>query len=64
MQYDLPGTTLRVGEWRDPSARFNWRYRARVYDVWNCRLISDEILPPSTRLPITKWTVVHLTRAE
>ena len=64
MQYDLPGTTLRVGEWRDPSARLNRRYRAKVYDVWNCRLVSDEILPPSTRLPITKWTVVHLTRAE
>ncbi|MFH1513079.1 MAG: DUF5060 domain-containing protein [Bacillota bacterium] len=64
MQYDLPGATLRVGEWRDPAARANRRYRARIYDIWNCRLLTDEILPPNTRLPITKWTVAHLTRAQ
>ena len=62
MQYDLPFATLRVGTMHTPQARTTWRYRARIYDVWNCRLIRDEVLPPDTRLPVTKWTVVHLTR--
>ncbi len=64
MQHDLPGTTLRVGDWQTPEARSTLRYRARIYDVWNCRLLQDEILPPGSRLPITQWTVVHLTKAE
>ncbi len=62
MQYDLPGTTLRVGDWQTPEARTTTRYRARIYDVWNCKLIRDEVMPPNTRLPVTAWTVVHLTR--
>ena len=64
MQYDLPGTTLRVGDWQTPEARTTLRYRARIYDVWNRKLLRDEILPPNSRLPITAWTVVHLTKAE
>lgn len=64
MQYDLPGTTHRVGAWDTPEARTTYRYRARFYDIWNCKLIRDEVLAPNTRLPITEWTVVHLTRVE
>lgn len=64
MRYDQPKTSLRASDWQPAAVCASLRYRVRMYDVWNCRMIKDEILPVNTRLPITAWTVLHATRVE
>lgn len=59
MRDGLDGKTLWAGDWGS-SRRRNARYKATTYDVWNCKKISEQILPPSYRLPFTPWTAITL----
>ncbi len=63
MRDDMPGKSLWVGDWSSLD-RKTVRYKATVYDVWNCTLVKEEILPPSCRLPITKWTAAILEKTD
>ena len=61
MRDTLPGKAVTVGDWS--RERHTARYKAIVYDVWNCRKIREEFLPPSSRLPVTAWTAVTLEKS-
>lgn len=61
MRRSLKNKAITVGDW-GTSDRYDARFRATVYDVWNCKKVREEILPPSTRLPITEWTAVILEK--
>ncbi len=61
MRDDLPGKSLWLGDWRSKE-RKNVRYKATVYDVWNCSMVKEEILSPSCSQPITAWTAVILEK--
>lgn len=62
MRDAIPGKSLWVGDWGS-SERTATRYHATVYDVWNCVITRQELLPASCRLPFTEWTVIHLKKA-
>lgn len=62
MRDAIENKSLWVGEWG--KDRSNARYKATVYDAWNCKKVSEEVLPPSCRLPFTAWTVITLEKVE
>lgn len=61
MRDALEGKSLWIGDWGSPERR-TARYKATVYDVWNCQVVREEVLPPSCRLPFTPWTAVTLEK--
>lgn len=61
MRDGLEGKSLWVGDWSSPE-RHTARYKATVYDVWNCQKVREEVLPPSCRLPFTPWSAVTLEK--
>ena len=38
------------------------RYKATVYDVWNCVKLGEEIVSPDVRIPSDDWRVIKLER--
>lgn len=57
-RYDLPGKGL----WYGPYDGTESEYEAKIYDVWNCELIEENIVKQAHRFPIKEWTAVHLKR--
>ena len=57
---DMPGKWLWPGPWDRTRARV--RYKAVVYDVWNCEKIEEKEIAAGARIKITAFTAVTLER--
>ena len=59
-RYDLPGKFPWLGPWDQPENKT--RYKATVYDVWNCREIETLEVDRTHKFPIKAFTVLKLER--
>ncbi len=39
-----------------------YRYKAEVFDVWNCKKVDEFIMQEPSAIKITEWTVIKLTK--
>ena len=59
---DMPGKQLWLGAWAGDRAAL--RYRARVYDAWQCKLLSDRVIGAGDAPPLRAWNVMVLEKIE